>query len=295
MRRRTAPTAPVPVRSERDHLGEGPVWAAATGELWWVDITAGTVHRWNPRSGSESRLELDGEVSAVVPRVGGGLVLAVGHDLVAEDADGARRLLARVEADLGDNRFNDCRCDPRGRLWAGTMSKTRRRGAAALYRLTPEGALTRELAATTVSNGLGWSPDAEQMYFIDSPTQRVDVFDFDAAAGVMGDRRTLVEIDPAAGLPDGMAVDAEGGIWVALFGGGAVRRYTPDGRLDAHIELPVSNPTCPAFGGPDLDTLYITSAQHRLSPAERVRQPLAGALFALRPGVRGLPATEFAG
>jgi sugar lactone lactonase YvrE len=282
-------------RPEANRLGEGTAWDARRQELLWVDITGGAVHRWMPATGEHDRLSVDGEVSAAVPRAAGGLVLAVGHDLVLRDDDGAQRVVASVETDLEDNRFNDCRCDPQGRLWAGTMSKPREPGAAGLYRLTAEGELTRVLAGTTISNGLGWSPAGDELYFIDSTTQGVDAFDFDGAAGTLGERRRLITIDPVDGLPDGLAVDVQGGIWIALFGGGVVRGYSPSGVLETVIALPTSNPTCPAFGGPELDVLYVTTATHRLSPEQLDAQPAAGALFAARPGVRGLPATPFAG
>jgi sugar lactone lactonase YvrE len=202
--------------------------------------------------------------------------------------------LAVVEEGHDDNRFNDCKCDPQGRLWAGTMSRTRTPGVAALYRLDAGGRLERVIAGTTISNGLAWSPSGDAMYFIDSTTQRIDAFDFDGATGGVADRRTLAEIDRDDGLPDGMTVDAEGGIWVCLFGGAAIRRYSPSGALEAAIELPTTNPTSPVFGGPDLRTLYITTARHRLTEAQLTGEPLAGALLTLDPGVQGLPGNRFA-
>lgn len=284
-----------PVLDTRDQLGEGPLWDGCRKELLRVDIARGLVHGWRPDDGAAWELTLDGEVSAVVPRARGGLLLARGHELLVRNTDGSQHTLAGAEEQLDDNRFNDCRCDPQGRLWAGTMSKSREAGAAALYRLRPGGPLERVIEGTTISNGLGWSPAGDRMFFIDSTTQHVDVLDFDPATGVVANRRTLIEIDPGDGLPDGMAVDAEGGIWVCLFGGGAIRRYDAAGALDAVIPLPVTNPTCPAFGGPDLRTLYVTSARHRLSPQQLAQEPLAGALLALDPGVRGLPASRFGG
>jgi sugar lactone lactonase YvrE len=278
-----------------DHLGEGPHWDDRAGELLWVDITRGRIHAWRGPDGSVRTQALQGEVSAVVPRTDApGRVVAAGHRLLLREG-APERTLAVVEEDLPDNRFNDCKCDPQGRLWAGTMSKTRAPGVAALYRLAPGGELERVIAGTTISNGLAWSPAGDTMYFIDSTTQRVDAFDFDAATGDISDRRTLIGIDPADGLPDGMTVDAEGGIWVCLFGGAAIRRYAPDGRLDAAIALPTTNPTSPAFGGPDLQTLYITTARHRLTPSQLANEPFAGALLALDPGVQGLPGNRFAG
>jgi len=279
----------------RDLLGEGPHWDADAAALVRVDIRRGLVHRWRPADGAVSTTVVDGEVGAAVPRAGGGMVLAVGRALVLEDPGGARRVAARVEEGIEDNRFNDCRADAAGRLWAGTMSRSRRPGTAALYRLAPDGRLDVAIAGTTLSNGIGWSADGRRMFFVDSTTQRIDALDFDAATGAVSGRRPFAAIDPADGLPDGLAVDAEDGVWVCLFGGAAVRRYDARGRLDAVVALPVTNPTCPAFGGPGLTTLYVTSARHRLSAAQLAAEPHAGALLALEPGVAGLPAGVFAG
>ncbi|MBA3260976.1 MAG: SMP-30/gluconolactonase/LRE family protein [Thermoleophilaceae bacterium] len=279
----------------RDQLGEGPIWDGREGELLRVDIARGRVLGWSPSTGSAWSREHDGEVSAVVPRAHGrGRLLAIGHRILLDDGDRAD-VLATVEDDQPGNRFNDCKCDPQGRLWVGTMSKERAVGAAALYRLSPGAEIERVVAGTTISNGLAWSPAGDRMYFIDSTTQRVDVFDFDARTGAIADRRTFAEIDPLDGLPDGMTVDAEGGVWVCLFGGAAVRRYGVDGRLDAVIALPVTNPTSPAFGGSALRTLYVTSARHRLSAEQLRAEPLAGAVLAIEPGVAGLPGNRFAG
>lgn len=282
-----------PVTDKRDELGEGPIWD--DGRLLHVDILGGKVHALDPASGQSQTVTVAGEVSAVAPRAAGGVILAIDHEIVALGRNGERVTLAIVEDDRPHNRFNDCRCDPRGRLWAGTMSKVREPGAAALYCLEADQPIRCVTPGTTLSNGIGWSPDATKMYFIDSTTQRVDVFDYDAATGELADRRPLAAIDSGDGMPDGLAVDAEGGIWVCLFGGAAIRRYNDAGALDEVIALPVSHPTCPAFGGSDLDTLFVTSTRHRLSPSERLHQPLAGAVFALDVGVRGRATHRFAG
>jgi sugar lactone lactonase YvrE len=278
-----------------DQLGEGAFWDSRHDELLRVDIARGRVHGWSPSTGAAWFRQHDGEVSAVVPRAHArGWLLAVGHRLLLDDGDRAD-VLASVEEDQPGNRLNDCKCDPQGRLWAGTMSKDRLPGAAALYRLNHGAGLERVVTGTTISNGLAWSPSGDRMYFIDSTTQRVDVFDFDGRAGAIADRRAFAEIDPSDGLPDGMTVDAEGGVWVCLFGGSAVRRYGDDGKLDAVFGLPVANVTSPAFGGPGLRTLYVTSARHRLSERQLAAEPLAGAVLALEPGVAGLPGNRFAG
>jgi sugar lactone lactonase YvrE len=281
-----------PVTTVRDELGEGPVWNR--GRLLRVDILSGKVHSLDPASGETTTLTVAGEVSAVVPRADSGMLLAIDHEIIALDRHGARDTLAIVEDDRPHNRFNDCRCDARGRLWAGTMSKRREPGTAALYCLEANQPIRCVVPGTTLSNGIGWSPADDQMFFIDSTTQRLDVFDFDPDAGMLANRRVVATIDPSDGMPDGLAVDAEGGIWVCLFGGSAIRRYTPAGQLDETIQLPVTHPTCPSFGGPDLATLYITSTRHRLSPDELARQPLAGAVLALAPGVHGIAANRFA-
>jgi sugar lactone lactonase YvrE len=278
-----------------DDLGEGPHWDDRDGELLWVDIAQGRIHAWSPSSGAVRTELLGGEVSAVIPRTAApGHLIASGHRLLLRDGE-HQRTMAVVEADLPDNRFNDCKCDPQGRLWAGTMSKTRNPGTAALYRLSPGGDIERVIAKTTLSNGLAWSPSGDTMYFIDSTTQRIDAFDFDGATGAIANRRTIIEIGPDDGLPDGMTVDAEGGIWICLFGGATVRRYSPDGTLEASIPLPTTNPTSPVFGGPDLRTLYITTARHRLTPDQLATEPLAGAVLTVDPGVQGLPGNRFTG
>jgi len=295
LRERLGPYGLRALGEDRDQLGEGPVWNPRCGELWHVDIARGKVHASPPPHTRSVTFDFDGEVSSVVPRARGGMIVAIGHEIIGLDAHGVRAGLARVEPDLVDNRFNDCRCDAKGRLWAGTMSKTRRPGTAALYCLAPGEPIQRMVAGTTLSNGISWSPSGEQMYFVDSTTQRIDVFDFEPSAGAISNRRTLAYVEPNDGLPDGIAVDSEGGIWLCLFGGGALRRYSSVGDLEEEIQLPVSSPTCPTFGGPDLGTLYVTTAKHRLSRHQLLSEPLAGAVLALEPGVRGLPVNEFGG
>ncbi len=278
-----------------DELGEGPCWDARSGELLRVDIARGLVLRWSPVSGAAAVFETGGEVGAAPPRAAGGHVLAVDRELRLQDADGSVRVLAAVEGELTANRFNDCQCDPQGRLWAGTMSKRSVRGDANLYRLEAGGELTVAIAGVTISNGIGWSPDSTRMYYVDSSTQRIDALDFDAATGTLGERRPLVAIDPADGMPDGLVVDAEGGIWVGLWDGGAIRRYSDTGALDAHVELPAAQVTSAAFGGEDLRTLYVTTARVGCSAAQLAAKPLTGSVLALEPGVAGLPANRFAG
>ena len=278
-----------------DYLGEGPVWDDCRGELIRVDISGRLVHRWSPTTGLATSFTTPGDVGAAVLCEDGALILAVELELWRVDAAGEWMFLAEAEA-TPSVRFNDCRADPRGRLWAGTLHRERQAGAAALYRLDSGGELTLVLPERTISNGIGWSPAGTTMYYIDSTTQRILEFDYDLDSGQLGDHRIFADVEPTDGLPDGLTVDAEGGVWVCLFGGGRVRRYRPDGTLHEDIMLPLSNPTCPAFGGADLGTLYITTARHRLTDEQLAREPLAGAVLQLGDvGVAGRLPYRFAG
>jgi sugar lactone lactonase YvrE len=281
-----------------DHLGEGPVWHDRSRRLTRVDITAGAVHSWDWGSGARATLALAPPVSFALPRaaVPGGLVVGQGRSVVLLGPGGTNlRALCAVEPGRERNRFNDARCDAAGRLWAGTMSAAREPGVAGLYRVEPDGACARMIAGTTISNGLGWSADGERFLFVDSTTQRIDVLDFDLAAGTLHDRRPFARIDPADGLPDGLAVDVEDGVWIALFGGGQLRRYDRDGALDVVVPLPVANPTCPVFGGPGRDVLLVTTARHRRTAKQLAAEPLAGSVLAVRPGVCGVVTHGFGG
>ncbi len=281
----------------RATIGEGPVWDERAGRLCWVDIAAGIVHRWSPQGGDDRVLDVGQPVGSLALGAQGGIVLAV-RDGFALVPRGAERVAATVdvERELTGNRMNDGRCDVAGRFWAGTMDRDHRPHAGSLYRLDAASgtlAVTRVITGVTISNGIDWSPRDDLMYFVDSQTQRVDVFDFDAVSGALVGRRPFVEIPAADGLPDGIAVDGDGCVWVALFGAGAVRRYSPSGRIDRVVRLPVTLVTSVAFGGADLSDLYITTARHRLTPQERVRQTHAGGLFVCRPGPGGRPAHRF--
>jgi sugar lactone lactonase YvrE len=278
-----------------DHLGEGPSWHPDAGELSWVDINRGLLRRWRPEDGGEDTLELGPPVSFAVARDAGGWVIGRRDRVTLVGLDGQESSLMQIADPPADTRFNDGKCDAAGRVWAGTMSTVRRPGDGRLYRIDPDGEAAEVISSTTISNGLGWNPDHTLFYFVDSTTQKIDVFDFDLATGNLANRRAWVEIDPADGLPDGLTVDDEGGVWLCLFGGGCVRRYDAEGRLDAVAELPVSNPTCPVFGGPDLDRLYVTSARHRLTSEQLQEQVLAGGIFEISPGVRGRAGNRFPG
>lgn len=276
--------------------GEGPVWDDIAGELLWVDIPAGLIHRWRPGTTSVSTVVLGQPVGAVALRRTGGLVAAVrdGFALVGEKS-GKVELRSPVEIDCAENRMNDGKCDGAGRFWAGTMAEDMRAGAGSLYRLDPDHSVTTVLSGVSVSNGIGWSPDDRTMYYVDSLERAIDAFDFDAELGQITNRRRLVAFDVEEGLPDGIAIDSAGHLWVALYGGAAVRRYDPAGRLDAIVPLPAGRITSCALGGPELRDLYVTSATRGSSPDERRLQPHAGAIFRIRVDVPGVPAARFGG
>jgi sugar lactone lactonase YvrE len=268
--------------------GEGPVWSESWGGLRWVDMLAGDVLSL-AGDGTVRRRHVGDVAAALRPRRGGGAVIAVERGFVLEDGDGGLTALRPVWSDPGI-RMNEGGCDPDGRFWCGSMAYDQRPGAAALYRLDPDGGVTTALDGVTVSNGLDWSPDGSLAYYDDTATHRVDVFDYDRDAGLTS-RRPFVHL-PDHGNPDGLTVDAEGGVWVALFGSGVVHRYTPAGVLDGVVEVPAAQVTACTFGGPGRDRLFVTTSREGLAAGE---DPLAGALFRADVGVPGRPVREFAG
>ncbi|WP_328404650.1 SMP-30/gluconolactonase/LRE family protein [Nocardia sp. NBC_00403] len=289
---RAHPCGPPPGR-----LCESPVWDSRTEEVLWVDIRGGHVHRARltlgdsgPDLAHRSTIGLDPPVSAVVPCASGGLLVTAGATFYRIEADGTvDRVAALSLPDDGiRRRLNDAKVDPRGRLLAGTMSEDGVEGSATLYRLDPDGTLGILRAGVTISNGLGWSPDGAILYYADSPTQRIDAFEYDLATGTFGGRRPFARFDD--GDPDGLTVDTDGRVWVAVWGAGQVRAFDPSGRQCAVIDVGPSQVSSCAFVGPDLDVLVITTAAE--GPA--ALEPDAGRLFVCTPGVTGLPATPYA-
>ena len=267
--------------------GEGPVWSAAWGGLRWVDMLAGDVLSL-AADGSVERRRVGAICAAVRPRRQGGAVFGLERGFALEEADGSMTVLDELWTDE-NVRMNEGGCDPDGRFYCGSMAYDKRPGAGALYRLDPDRSTRVVLADVTISNGLDWSPDGTLAYYNDTETFRVDVFDYDRDAGLTG-RRPFAETGTAR--PDGLTVDAVGRVWVALANGGAFRRYTADGDLDAVVELPVTKVTACTFGGPKLDELFITTSREGLKPGD---EPLAGSLFRAAVGIEGLPVREFAG
>lgn len=284
----------LPLEAPTSRLGEGPVWDSRTGWLVWTDIDGHRLHSYDPSSGASRSTTFEFAVGAFALAAENRLVLATPTGFMTCDRDGADlRLVAEIEADRDETRMNDGKCDRAGRFWAGTMAYDGGRGAGSLYRLSPDGSTTRMLEGVTISNGLAWNAGDSLMYYVDTAERRIDVFDFDLDTGTITDRRPFVHISPADGLPDGITIDADDHVWVALWGGGAVHRYSPDSNLDVVVSVPASLVTSCAFGGDFFDDLYVTTASIGLDAAELRAQPGAGRLFSCRPGVRGLPTAPF--
>lgn len=272
-------------------LGESPVWSAAESALLWVDLHAGQLHRYDPTTGVDNVVAFVNQpLGCVAVRSSGGYVMAIRDGFATLDGHGEQELVAAVEPELPGNRMNDGACDSRGRFWAGTMADDLTRSQGSLYRLGHGAEVLRALTGISVSNGIGWSPDDESMYFIDSALRRIDVFDWRAEEGVLGERHVLIDTCDRPGVPDGLAIDEHGCLWVAFFGGGCICRFTPDGDFDREIRLPVTQVTSCAFGDSHCRTLFITTALRGLREVQRSAQEHAGDLFALEVDVAGMPA-----
>ena len=276
-----------------DRLGECPLWDEREGVLCWVDSRGPALKRWDPATGAVRALALPGVVGSVAFREKGGMLAALQSGIhFLDTATGKLELAAQPEAHLPENRFNDGRCDRAGRFWAGTMSDVRRDPTGSLYRLSTDLSCTHMRSDIVVPNSLAWSPDNRTLYFGDTHRNRIWAFDFDLASGGISNECVFAETE---GRPDGSCVDADGGLWNAEYGNWRLVRYTPAGKIDRVIPMPVANPTCCCFGGKDFDTLYVTTATQRLTPEDLAKQPLAGSVLAVRPGVRGLPEARFGG
>lgn len=273
-------------------LGESATWCARTQVLWWIDIRAPQVKRWSSSTGAIDVWAMPELCGAVVPTTGAEVVVALRAELrLLDPTTGALTSLVKLEADQPEHRLNEAKCDRQGRLWCGSMWDFGKQPTGGLYRITAEmGAIaTRKVrSAVSIPNGIAFSPDGCDMIFVDTVTGRIESAAYDIDAGMPGPWETLVEADAAPGKPDGNTVDADGCIWSTRFGAGCIARFTPQGKLDRLVRLPVSQPTSCAFGGANLDTLFVTSATQRMAPEALAAEPHAGALLALRPGVQGL-------
>jgi len=276
-------------------LGEGPLWLPERKQIAWVDIEGKRVHFFTPSTGEKSAIDVGQRIGAAVLADDGRLVCALQNGFHFLDLnDGSLEPIADPEADMPGNRFNDGKCDPSGRFWAGTMPLADSEPTGALYRLDGDGSVHRMVTGIGCSNGLGWKPDGTVMYYIDTVTRRIDRFDYDAQTGNIANRQTVADIPDDFGFPDGMAVDAEGHLWVAFWGGYGVRRFNPEtGECLEKVELPVSQVSSCCFGGENLDVLYITSARVGLSEEQLQQEPLAGSTFKYVPGVSGMPVNVY--
>jgi sugar lactone lactonase YvrE len=272
-------------------VGESPLWHVESARLYWVDIQSKKVHRFDPLSGKNESFTLPDIVTCLAFRRQGGLILTLRKNFAFFDPDsGALEILGAVESDLPQNRFNDGRCDPQGRFWAGTMGdKDWKAPVGNLYRLDKDGKIKCAKTHVCCSNGTAWSPDGKTMYHTETFRYTIFAYDFEPLTGEISRRRAFAEMDPKGkAFPDGLTVDAEGGVWSNHVGAGRIVRYLPDGKIDRIIEMPVPRATGCAFGGPNLDTLYITSARETMTPAELELYPLSGSLFAYSGGIRGI-------
>lgn len=284
------------VLDSKSDLAESPWWDEQARRLLWIDLFGGTVNGFDPVTGENRSLRVGQPVGMAAGRQRGGVVVAVRDGIGFADLEtGDFDLVLGLEAHLPANRMNDGYCDPSGRLWVGTMAYEQTPGAGAVYCVGPDLSVREAISGTTTSNGIDWSPDGRTMYFADTATGRVEQFGFDVESGELSDRREFVTVPVEQGRPDGLTVDSTGDLWLALWGGGAVHRYSPDGELRDVVRVPATNVTSVAFGTPELDTLFITTARSVRSPEQAAAEPHAGSMFALQPGVVGRAPTPFAG
>ncbi len=306
---RAAPSANTGVRSielasasfecvldARASLGEGPVWSLAEQVLYWVDINAPSLNRFDPASARNDVIPMPSSIGCFALRRGGGFVLALRDGVWLAGRDGTpRERIAPAPYDTRTHRFNDGRCDPQGRFWPGTMNEAQDAATGELMRLDPDASLVRVLDGITIANGLAWSPDGRTMYHADTPTRTIFAYDFDPATGTPSRKRPLHVFAGAHEHPDGGAVDSEGHYWSALYGAAKVVRIAPEGRLAAEYPVPARAPTMCAFGGRNLCTLYVTTARQQQSAEALAHYPHSGGLFAMRVDVPGLPEPFFVG
>jgi sugar lactone lactonase YvrE len=279
-------------------VGESPVWSSAEASLYWVDIQQKQIHRFHPASGANQTFALPEIVTCIQLRAAGGLALTLRkHFAIYQPETEQLERLGEVEPSLPGNRFNDGKCDPQGRFWAGTMDAVHWSAPSGnLFRLDAKRAITRRQSNVICSNGSGWSPDGRTMYYTESFRYAIFRYDFDPATGAIENRHTFAAIDPqCGGFPDGMTVDAEGCVWSNIVGLGQIHRFDSQGELERTVQLPVPRATDCTFGGAGLKTLYVTSARETMTAAQLAAHPLSGSLFAIECDAAGLPASEYAG
>ncbi len=279
----------------RNTHGEGVLWDERSRRVWWTDIHGQKLWAWDPAMDRAASFDVPARVCCFAPRARGGLLVAFAEGFALYDpATGARREVAPFEPELPDTRLNDGRTDRAGRFVAGGMDEVNERPLSSVWRIDADLSATRLFGGVSCANGTCFSPDGRTMYFADSPRRTLEAIDYDPETGAVGARRVLGVVEGPA-VPDGACTDAEGFLWVAIWEGARIERWSPEGRRVRIVEIPVAKPTCCAFGGKDLDVLFVTSSRLRSSEEDLRREPTSGGLFAFRPGVRGLPDTPFAG
>ncbi len=277
-------------------LGEGVTWDHATRRLHWVDIQSSEFWTLDPATGRTFTHKAPERIACFAPRRGGGFVVAFASGFAFYDpTTGKREDLAKFEPENPHTRLNDGRTDRQGRLVAGGFDEREGKFVSSVVRLDRDRRVTTLFDGVACANGICFSPDGRTMYFADSPARTIWAFDYDVETGDVANRRVLARFDDQPGQPDGSCVDAEGFIWNAQWNGRRVVRFAPDGRVDRVVPIPVLNPTCVAFGGEALDTLYVTTARYLMTPGQLAAEPRSGALFAIVPGVKGLSDAPFAG
>lgn len=276
-------------------LGEGSFWNYKTQKLYWVDIEGKLLHIYDPETNVNTSFPTPSKIGTVVPKNSEEAVVALQDGVyIMNTNSGELSLLSDIENDKPENRFNDGKCDPSGRLWVGSMALDEAKYSGNLYVMDESGKTELKIDSVTISNGIVWSSNQKTMYYIDTPTDKIKAFDFDNTNGNISNERVVVEVNDSLGYPDGMAIDEENMLWVGMWNGNAVIRFDPNsGKILSKINVPAHNVTSCAFGGKNLDTLYITTASVDMTPEEHAKFPLAGSLFKAVPGINGVKSTFF--
>ncbi len=276
-------------------LGEGALWDYNTQTFYWIDILQNQLHIYNPKTATNRTIKMPSPIGTVVPDNNNNAIVALEDGIYKVSLDSEEiTLVSDIEKEVTSNRFNDGKCDPNGNLWVGSMHYDQSRPEAKVYKIEPDGKTTMMIDSVTISNGIVWTKDHKTMYYIDTPTSKIMAYDYNVEDATISNERVAVEVDAKDGFPDGMTIDENDNLWVGMWNGDAVVNYDPKtGKIIKKIEVPAHNVTACAFGGPDLDILYITTASVDMNEEEQAQKPLAGSLFMVKPGVKGVNANLF--
>ncbi|MDO9546135.1 MAG: SMP-30/gluconolactonase/LRE family protein [Pelolinea sp.] len=285
---------PINVYPSQNILGEGPIWSTKEQVIYWVDIDGMKIQRYFPATNKYEAFSMPIKVTLLAFRKSGGFICGTENGFYFWDPYTQNmEFITHPESGKKEARFNDGKVDRKGRLWAGTM--TAQGATSSLYRMEADLSVETMLSNVTISNGIGWSPDNSIMYYVDSLRYLISAFDYDLAAGTISNQRPFVQLTAEVGVPDGLTVDSKGYVWVAIYDGWKVMRYDQSGKTAAEIKMPVSRPSSCAFGGKELDELYITSISEGLSEEDKTKEPMAGDLFMVKTNVKGIAEPEFSG